>query len=411
MDYTGTISALPVRIIPFDLGRSLDEKDIADIKEYTAAKYTSLALSLRQKSILKNCVASFFLDDEVSAFVYQNGITVIVIKERAVEGFKDDRQFAILYGENRKKAHSSLFNWAHEKSQTIRTTISGLKSIVYHNSKSKISLRLSAAEEFENKGLSYVMTLSLFDVKLEETQNKSFKNYPDWLKSNIYALLDPSVIYLEDSSKFESTNEISFDIKRILENIEIDGDLKDYERHRHVNAYMSWAAVVVIGQIQSTDIEEYTALEVQLQSDWFYVYCLEKGLEKSEKVSKKDIVGYQRQSYELDQLENRLYDFDDSSMPTRILDIQRGLVDTSGLADNIHHLKRKIDYILEREKLNNELKQKKLGQSSEILLFIIAFIEIAPTVAEYGNRIYPNAGVLANILIVILGFILLIRKE
>ena len=411
MDYTGTISALPVRIIPFDLGRTLDEKDIADIKEYTAAKYTSLALSLRQKSILKNCVASFFLDDEVTAFVYQNGITVIVIKERAVDGFKDDRQFAILYGENRKKAHSSLFNWAHEKSQTIRTTISELKNIVYHNSKSKISLRLSAAEEFENKGLSYVMTLSLFDVKLEETQNKSFKNYPDWLKSNIYALLDPSVIYLEDSSKFESTNEISFDIKRILQNIEIDGDLKDYERHRHVNTYMSWAAVVVIGQIQPTDIEEYTALEVQLQSDWFYVYCLEKGLEKSEKVSKKDIVGYQRQSYELDQLENRLYDFDDSSMPTRILDIQRGLVDTSSLADNIHHLKRKIDYILEREKLNNELKQKKLGQSSEILLFIIAFIEIAPTVAEYGNRIYPNAGVLANVLIVILGFILLIRKE
>ena len=53
-------------------------------------------------------------------------------------------------------------------------------------------------------------TVSLFDVKLEETQNKSFKYYPDWLKSNIYALLDPSVIYLEDSSKFESTNEISW---------------------------------------------------------------------------------------------------------------------------------------------------------------------------------------------------------
>ena len=196
-----------------------------------------------------------------------------------------------------------------------------------------------------------------------------------------------------------------------MENIEIEGELKDYERHRHINTYMSWAAVVVIGQIQPTDIEEYTALEVQLQSDWFYVYCLEKGLEKSEKISKKDIVGYQRQSYELDLLENRLYDFDDSSMPTRILDIQRGLVDTSGLSDNIQHLKRKTDYILEREKLNTELKQKKLGQSSEILLFIIAFIEIAPTVAEYGNKLYPNAGVFANIIIVILGLILLIRKE
>ena len=251
----------------------------------------------------------------------------------------------------------------------------------------------------------------MIDVSKEIINSTSFKNYPDWLKSNIYALLDPAVLYLEDSSKFESATEVDFDLSKILSELEINEDLTDYERHRHINTFMSWAAVTIFGQLQDIDREEYTALEVQLQSDWFYVYCLDKSLDDFSNPTKKDVVDIQRQHYEIDLLDNRLFDFDDSSMPTRILDIQKGLVETSGLAGNIQHLQRKMQYILEREHLDSELRQKHLGQSTEILLFIIAFIEIAPTVIEYGNNIYPNAGIVASFFIILLGIILLIRKN
>lgn len=123
------------------------------------------------------------------------------------------------------------------------------------------------------------------------------------------------------------------------------------------------------------------------------------------------IIEIQEQNYEVDLLVNRLYDFDDSSMPTRVLDIQKGLVTTSGLDGNVQHLQRKIQYLLEREQLNSSLRQKRLSQSTEILLFIVAFIEIAPTVEEYGHRIFPNAGVIANALLVIIGVVLLLRKD
>ena len=169
--------------------------------------------------------------------------------------------------------------------------------------------------------------------------------------------------------------------------------------------------MATFGQLQDVDKEEYTALEVQLQSDWFYVYCLDKNLDDLRKPSKRDMVDIQRQHYEIDLLENRLYDFDDSSMPTRILDIQKGLVETSGLAGNIEHLQRKIQYVLEREQLNGELRQKRLGRSTEILLYLIAFIEIAPTVAEYGELVFPHAGLIANCLLIVLGLALVIRKN
>ena len=402
------ITAHPIRIIPFDLGRQLLPEDIASINN---TEYKQIELTPRQSSILKGLVSSFAINDHLSAYIYNNGICVLVVEEEPILFKNDYEHFSITYGENRKRAHSAFFKWEHKDSGTIWNVVANLRNIVHRNTPKKKTLRKSGNEQFENRGLSYIMTLSMFDVDPEVVPGNRFSSYPDWLKSNIYALLDPAVLYLEDSSKFESATEVDFDLNRILKELEINQDLNDYERHRHINTYMSWAAVTTFGQLQAIDKEEYTALEVQLQCDWFYVYCLDKSLDDLTHPTRKDIVEIQQQNYEVDLLENRVYDFDDSSMQTRILDIQKGLVDTSGLEGNIQHLQRKIRFILERERLNSELKQKRLGQSTEILLFIIAFIEIAPTVAEYGNSLYPNAGTLANFLIVILGIILLIRKN
>ena len=402
------IIAHPIRIIPFDLGRKLLPEDIISINQ---AEYNNLDLSPRQESILKGLSVGLGISDHLSAYIYDNGICVFVVEEETI-AFKDDyERFSIRYGENRKRAHSALFKWEHDDSQIIWDVIAYLRNIVKVNTPKNVSLRKSGNERFENKGLSYIMTLSMFDINPELVNSNRFSSYPEWLKSNIYALLDPAVLYLEDSSKFESATDVKFDLNRLLKELEINQDLNDYERHRHLSTYMSWAAVTAFGQLQEVDKEEYTALEVQLQSDWFYIYCLDKCLDDLNNPNRKDVVEIQRQSYEIDLLENRLYDFDDSSMPTRILDIQKGLVNTSGLEGNIQHLQRKIRFILERERLNSELKQKRLGQSTEILLFVIAFIEIAPTVAEYGNNLYPNFGTVANFLIVILGIVLLSRKN
>lgn len=407
---TCQITAYPFRIIPFDLGRYLTSEDKHEIETQILSNYRRITITPRQESILKGLYLAFYACENVQAYIYENGICVIAVREDSIGYYDNYMRFSIPYGENRKQAHNAFFNWEHRDSGTIWAIISELRKVVHRHTNAKKRIRVSGSELFENKGLSYIMTLSMFDISEEILRGSRFSMYPEWLKSNLYALLDPSVLYLEDSSKFESSSNIPFDLSRILSELQIDQELKDYERHRHISTYMSWAAVVTLGQLQKTDIEEYLALEIQLQCDWFYVYCLDKDLDHYQKLTKKEMIDIQRESYEIDLLDNRLYDFDDSSMPTRVLDIQKGLVETSGLNSGIEHLQRKIRYLLERERLGSELKQKKLGQSTEILLFIIAFIEIAPTVAEYGGRVFPNAGLVANVLIVILGVILLMGK-
>lgn len=405
------ITARPVRIIPFDLGRTLHNNDIAEIKNYVASNCSNLSLTPRQESVLKGVEVVFRKNSIISGFVYGNGICVIVVNDTPMHFQNKVESFSIRYGENRKQAHSDFFKWKHETSDEIWTLIGDLRSLIEKNTARGVKIRRSASTTFENKGLSYIMTLSFFDIHESIIASTTFRKYPDWLKSNIYALLDPAVLYLEDSSKFESSSEIGFDLDRILQEIEIDEEVVDYERHKHVNTFMSWAAVVVCGQLQDTDFEEYTALEVQLQCDWFYIYCLDKCLDDYTHPTKKELIEIQEQNYEVDLLVNRLYDFDDSSMPTRVLDIQKGLVTSSGLDGNIQHLQRKIQYMLEREQLNSSLRQKRLSQSTEILLFIVAFIEIAPTVEEYGSRLFPHAGIIANALLVIIGVVLLLRKD
>lgn len=405
-----TIVAYPVRIIPFDLGMQLNENDAETISVYLNLNYISKILSPRQRSIMKGCIQAYTINRNVDCYLYKNGMCVISIEEDSIEYKEDSKYFSILYDENRKCAHNQLFAWKHEQSACIKDLIDRLREIVRKNTKSKESIRKSANADFENEGLSYVMTLSLFDFGEEAKFWKGFKYYPLWLKNNVYALLDPSLVYLEDSSKFVAVNEIEFDVATILNELEIEEEPKDYEKHRHLNAYMSWAAVILLGHIQSADLEEYVGLEVQLQSDWFYVYCMEKDVEELIKKKKEKSIQLQKVKYELELLEDRLYDFDDSSMPNRILEVQQGLVLTSSLNENIQHLQKKINFFLAQERLQSEIKQKKLGQSSETLLFIIAMIEIAPILAEYGNKIFSGLGTI-SVLIISLGGILLFMNK
>lgn len=410
-DSISKFNAHPARIIPFDLGREVSSEDLDNFSKIISTKYALKELTTRQKSILKNCMLAFKVYSNIDGYIFKNGICVIVIEDSVIDLREECTRFSIVYGANRKKTHADLFNWSHPNSATLETVIAELRNIVTQNSTKQSKIRKSGTTEFENHGMSYVMTLSLFDISDECFPSSGFGQYPQWLKNNLHALLNPALLYLEDSNKFISDNKSLSDLEIILNQIRQADPPRDYEHHSHIDTYMSWAAVIAIGHLTEADKEEYIALEVQLQNDWYYVYCLEKDFDESRRLTKREVIDIQRLHYELELLENRLLDFDDASLPARVLNLQKGLVETSAIAKNIQHLQKKLSFILEREQLNNDLKQKKLAQSSEILLFIITCIELAPTLVEYGNKLFPHAGIVASGLVFFIGLILLIRRN
>lgn len=109
------ISANPVRIIPFDLGRTLSSTDISLIEARFFPEFRRLALTSRQRSILKGALLAFQVSNHVSAYLYATGINVIVVKENEIDFQNNLEHFSISYGENRKKRtlHSSNGSMTH----------------------------------------------------------------------------------------------------------------------------------------------------------------------------------------------------------------------------------------------------------------------------------------------------------
>ena len=243
------IRAEPIRIIPFDLGRELKTDDLVKIDAQIHEHYHEMEITKRQRSILKNVARYFQVAPNCTCCLYRNGIAVIVVQDKKMDFADDVKSFAIRYCENRKQAHSGFFLWSHPMSPLIWDAVMCLRQIVRENSGKNDTLRRSADEKFENKGLSYVMTLSLFDLGIPAADF----GMPKWLMQNISALLDPSILYLEDSSSFHSSDEVGFDLCKILEETETSELPTDYEKRRHISVYMSWASVVVLGQIQEND--------------------------------------------------------------------------------------------------------------------------------------------------------------
>lgn len=411
METLHKIIAYPIRVIPFDMGRELTTNDIDEMKQVVMTRETkNKIISHRQKAIFRSQVFAVSLHPQVDLYAYKTGIGVVVIYDQCISYSKDVEYFSIPYGTKRKEAHKQIMQWSHKYSKIIREAINTCRQIVKTNTKSLKKLRISADETFQNGGLSYVMTLSMFKIDAANF-GMSYEQYPNWLKKNIFALLNPAALYLEDSNSFSSQLDHKVDVKAVLNSIEPESNLVDYERHRHIATYMSWAAVIVVGSITEYDMEEYVALEVQLQSDWYYIYCLDKMTSISEQITQRRIIDLQRLEYEVGILEDRIFEFDDPSIPSRVMDIQDGLVASSGLLEQIKVLQKKLKFIIEREKLEDNIRQNKLAQSSELLLFVIAFIEVAPTVMEYGNRFAPYVGVAVNVMIGLLGIILMIWKN
>jgi hypothetical protein len=409
MEEVSQLTAMPVRVIPFDLGCPISEAKEIEIQNFVGTNFHIWELSGRTKSILSDrCIAFFTVSEHerIYYFVFKNGICVCTFVDEKTSIIEDKEFFSIEYCAKRQESHDAIFDWTHPISNHISETIESLRRIVHRNEK---SIRPSGLNSFEYKGLSYVMTLSLFSYEQEHINDRA--RLPGWLKNNITCLLDPEILFLEDSRYFAHSSGGDRQAQRkIIESLE-PIEHRDYDVRPHLSTFISWSAVLVMGNISECDIEEYTALEIELQKNWYYIYCIEKALQ-FENTGKIEGTKLRKLKYELELYENRLRQFEDSSLPSRFLQIQEGLLETSGILTNLNRVQRKLDCLIETAAFENQVKQKKFSQTSEILLFIIAYIQIAPIVYEYLNAyLGPRVTTFGLLAVALAGAALLILKN
>ena len=226
-------------------------------------------------------------------------------------------------------------------------------------------------------------------------------------------MLEPGIVHQEDSLLIEDHDDYTrFDPYSV-------GNLTNqtpanWMRSKDMGLYISWAAVIIYSnRIDDNSARYIEYMEADLQAMWMYVYCLYYAIthkkEKEMKVSdlKKELFSFKR-------MYNDFADSSDSSVAEYFENIRNELIRTSGIEEEKEKYLEYLDFCIEDTMSLNEEKTRKYSVFSEILLFIIAYAQIAPLLYHLLMGDYVILGTWQIVVIAavaIVGTVLIIRKD
>ena len=367
----------PYRIIPFDIGGDISYGEIESIvgkfNKTGDNKAEILPLDGFQKKLSSRILCGYKVTDNISFFIYSFGIGVFSVRDNDFEIDGMESEYAPGYCRSRKTAHKNILVFEADYSEKLRTVMNFIRGEYANNHR---DIRLSASSDWENGGLSYVMTVSYISSGLPDN---NYSVMSDTQKHSLQILLTPSLAH-EDDSEFIHLPIEKDDSNPYEMNLNSLKTPCDFLNRMGSSIYISWAAVVVM---QKEILPAYTdfmnSLEVDLQAMWFYTYCL-YGNSKSI-FDKKGILAsdLKRIENEFEILYNEFLSNDDSSCPQYVSDIRSELIETSGIKTEHDKFVKYIGYCTEEIEALEREHQRKYSWLNEILLFIIAFADIVTT--------------------------------
>lgn len=396
----------PYRNIPFDIGHILNDKDIMSIKSRMAdSNYKEMDIHQFLKKLSNEIVLRFCISDCIRLYVYSFGIGVFTIRDTDFKIQTDS--FAIDYCQNRKKAHHDYLKGTHQHSTELFKVIDILRGCVRDNHK---SIRITANNTWENNGLSYVMTVSVVQIpsitSLISTEMSSLE------LQNLSILLEPGMVHQEDSMLIANDSEMN-DLNE-YSSVAATKTPKNWLKSKEAGLYISWAAVIVYAnRIENNSLSYLEYLEVDLQAMWMYIYCMYFALSQKKAKNMKSS-NLKHELFVFKKKYNSFLSSNDSSMPEYLKQIRLELINTSAIEEEKEKYIEYLEYCIEEVQSINDEKTRKYSIISEVLLFVIAYVQIAPMLYHLLMGDYSNLGlwqICVVVMVAVIGILLVIRKE
>lgn len=399
---------VPQRFIPFDIGTKITDKYLDDIKSYIEKKgYSSLEIPRLMRTISQDVLMKIEINISIKLYIFSYGIGVFVLED---DLYPMKERYAVDYCEYRKKTHNNILNFCHEAcSVVLKEVINDIRTIV----KKEKNIRTSASDKWEYKGLSYVMTVS-YVIKKDKNEN-SYLDFNEIEKKNLHIMLQPSLAHKEDTmtmSEMEESNKdfdpYSFDVTQI-------DKPRNWLHTEDCSIYISWAAVVVYMKgLLDKYMEIIESLEVDLQAMWLYTYCQYINLKNWSDKKKLSSSQLKKIKYNFQRRYNEFLSDNDSSIPVYIGEIRGEMINTSGIDREKNNYMEYIDFCIDETESREMEQQRKYSVMNEVLLFVIAFVQIAPMLysamlGEYNDlQLWP---IIVMIVLVIVAIFLIVRKS
>lgn len=398
---------VPYRNIPFDVGCSIDPALKDEITDYLLHKESATQLDIGSllKALSGDVICAFQITSKIRLYLYKYGIGVFTVEDSSNQF--ELGNYAVEYCQERKKAHKEYLTIGNKIAKQLYRIAESLRSIASANG---TALRISASGKWENNGFSYVMTVSCVNTL---SSNYIYKEMSDIEKKNLHIMLEPSIAHAEDSLIYSTTE--SFENSIVDIDISSMEEPVDWIRSPDFSIYISWAAVLLYtSNPDKMTFSALESLEVDLQAMWLYTYCSYENLKNYNLKHKMLASKLKNDLYKFKRKFNEFKIVDDSSMPVYITRLRDELIRTSGIESYANKYIEYIEFcITETESINAE-KQKKYSWLNEILLFIIAFIQVAPMIYELMTGGYKEIQlfpVVIMVIFVVVSVVIIILKD
>ncbi len=400
---------IPQRYIPFDLGCRINDEHKKKIKAYiSAAGYKCHDIPGLLISISADAIFKIGITDKLRLYIFSYGIGVFMLED---ELYRLNDKFAVGYCEYRKQAHKEILEFNHgEISNLIRKTIADLRAIVFSPNG---FIRPSANESWESNGLSYVMTVSY--ILNNNKQRNDYEKLSDIEKKNLLIMLQPSIAHKEDTMTMAGFEDSSQDFDPYNFEIRKIDEPKNWLHSEDCAIYISWAAVVVyVRSLLGRYMEIIEYLEVDLQAMWLFTYCQYINLKNRSENQKLNLAQLKKEKFVFQRKYNEFISDNDSSVPIYIYEIRGELINTSALDHEKENYMEYIEYCIDETESHEIERQRKFSVMNEVLLFIIAFLQIAPMLysAMIGGmadlELWP---IISMVAFVIVAIIFIIKKD
>lgn len=391
-----------MHVVPFDIGTHIDDKKKRKI-EQALQEYEPKEISELMENITMGACLAKRLSDNVSLYIYNYGVGVFVIWD--AQPFKsNDKDFGIRFSRSRSNTHHAIYNNNHAASSLMRKVMDTIwKSL----KKRRLRKTIDAEWGLKNvRGLLYAMTVDYLESP------KEIANYTVLDKKNLCIILNPSIAGVEDRysevAKIESSQFVNIGLGTIdpYQHINIDMLSDGNTTNDDVSVYSSWATTLVCTKENNEKIKIlFECFQVELQAFWFYTYIMTKMQYTRAKYS--EITAIRKLLFDYSELARTFEESYIMKIPFYLQKIWGNMIDTSFINSHILSAKNNLQHQIDSIESKIHGNQYHYMKITNILVLIIAYIQIAPFVYGFFSGDYPDIELIPLILTVFILIILI----
>lgn len=257
--------------------------------------------------------------------------------------------------------------------------------------------------KYRNCGLriNYAFTFySIYDKCFSKSSERHLK-----------ILAEPSIINMDDMLSSGDTN-VHYDSNTKI-NEEILKTIKDIDLYCEQKTFITWASIVTMSKDKEIFVKNHitlTLMELIVQRIWNLCYSQNLDLndyltnkKNSSKHINKIIIDTYRILIESKNCISATYS-------SRFSSIYSEIVKSSQLSKRVEDLEQKLNYLIVFTNSVNQSKNRRLQQSSEILLFLIAIAQVVPLFFDLPIATH-NVISLGTVMVICVLGVLLIRSK